>query len=380
MHNYISSTHNRASVMDYPHPWVRLNAQGEPDLADAYDLAIGDWDKVAINWGYRQFAPGTDEPVALNRILQQAADRGLRFISDRDARAPGGLHPYAHLWDNGDDPVAELKNVMDIRRKALDRFGIHNLRNGMPMALLEDGLVPVYLYHRYQAEAVAKMVGGMDYNYALRGDGQMVTKALDRAIQLRALDALIATLQPAQLRLPDTLLKLIPPRPAGYDFTAELFTKRTGLAFDALSPAEAAADMVLSLLLHPERISRMAQYEQTMNGLPLSNMLATLVSQTFGSPRQKGMEGLIQQQNEQLLLTYLMSITLNEQVNYAARAMVKKQLTDLKTDLAAKEKAATDPLWKGHYQLALQRMEKPELAKPTVHAPAPPGAPIGCEE
>jgi hypothetical protein len=249
----------------------------------------------------------------------------------------------------------------------------------MPLAMLEDVLVPVYLYHRYQAEAVAKMVGGMDYNYAMRGDGQVVTKPLDRAVQQKALDALIATLQPAQLRLPDSLLKLLPPRPAGYDFTPELFSKHTGLAFDVLSPAEAAADMVLSLLLHPERISRMVQYEQTVNGLPLTSMLTSLVTQTFEAPRQKGMEALIQQQNEQLLLTYLMSITLNDQVNYAARAIVKKHLTDLKTGMIAKEKAATDPLWKGHYQLALQRMEKPELAKPTLHAQAPPGAPIGCE-
>ncbi|MCU0387078.1 MAG: zinc-dependent metalloprotease, partial [Chitinophagaceae bacterium] len=162
MHNYASSISDRASVMDYPHPQAKLNAHGEIDLNDAYDLSIGEWDKVSINWGYREFDSGVDEKTALNNILRQAADRGLRFISDRDARAPGGLHPYAHLWDNGSNPVKELSEVMAIREKALKKFGLNNLRDVMPLAMLEDALVPVYLYHRYQAEATAKVVGGMD--------------------------------------------------------------------------------------------------------------------------------------------------------------------------------------------------------------------------
>ncbi len=380
MHNYAASISNRASVMDYPHPTIRLNAAGEIDLQNAYDLKIGEWDKVSINWGYREFAPGTHEATALNGILQQAAASGLRFISDRDARAPGGMHAFAHLWDNGADPVTELKEVMKIRRKALDQFGVKNLREGMPMAMLEDVLVPVYLYHRYQAEAVVKMAGGMDYNYALRGDGQAIVTPLSKNTQQAALDALLATLEPAQLRLPDTLLKLIPPRPAGYDFSKELFTRRTGLSFDALSHAEAATDMVFSLLFQQERLSRLVQQEFTMNGLSLDDLLKTIRKSTFDAPRKKGMEALIQQQTEQILLTYLMASTLNHDINFGARAILKKHLADISAQLAASAKTSTDGFWKGHYLLALVRLEKPELAKPTLHAPAPPGAPIGCED
>ena len=379
MHNYAASISNRASVMDYPHPQARLNANGEIDLIDAYDLKIGEWDKVAINWGYREFAPGANEKQELNTILQQAANRGLRFISDRDARDPGGLHPYAHLWDNGNDAVEELKKVMDIREKALRQFGTRNLREGMPMAMLEDALVPIYLYHRYQAEAVVKLVGGMDYNYALRGDGQVVVKPLDKQIQVQALNALLECIEPARLRLPDTLLKLIPPRPSGYDISRELFTKRTGLAFDALSPAEAATDFILSLLMHPARLNRLVQQEHTVGGLSLNEMLDRLNQALFAAPRAKGMDGLVQQQNEQICLTYLLAATINDNISFSARAVIKKYVSDIKSDMATKEKSATSPLWKGHYQLALQRMDKPELAKPTVHAPAPPGAPIGCQ-
>nr|MCU0403802.1 zinc-dependent metalloprotease [Chitinophagaceae bacterium] len=190
---------------------------------------------------------------------------------------------------------------------------------------------------------------------------------------------LLTTIDPKSLRLPDTLLRLIPPRPAGYDFSPELFTKKTGLAFDALSPAEAAADMVISLLFHPERLSRMVQYESTMDGLPLDEMMTIIRSKIMDPVKLKGMDALIQQQNEQILLTYLMAATQNEEINFAARAIIKKHLEEIKTATKEKAKATTDPYWKGHYLLALQRMEKPELAKPTVHATAPPGAPIGCD-
>ncbi|MFY8045678.1 MAG: zinc-dependent metalloprotease, partial [Chitinophagaceae bacterium] len=169
MHNYASSVNNRASVMDYPHPWVRLDASGNIDLSNAYDMKIGEWDKVSISWGYREFPSGTDERVALDRMLDDAYGKGLQFISDQDARAAGGLHPTAHLWDNGKDAVAELQEMSKIREKALKQFGTNSLRAGYPMAMLEDVLVPIYFYHRYQTEAVCKLVGGMDYTYALNG-------------------------------------------------------------------------------------------------------------------------------------------------------------------------------------------------------------------
>ena len=246
MHNYAASVVNRSSVMDYPPPSLSLNAKGDIDLNDAYAKGIGDWDKVSIAWGYADFAAGVDQKKALDKMMTDAYKKGLQFISDRDARAPGGLHPTAHLWDNGKSPVDELKNLMKIREKALSRFGENNIRVGMPMAMLEDVLVPVYLLHRYQVEAVTKIVGGMNYTYALRGDGQIVTQALSKEEQLKALNAIIETINPSVLVLPERITKLIPPRPSGYDYTRELFKKRTGLAFDALSPAETAADMPLS--------------------------------------------------------------------------------------------------------------------------------------
>ena len=379
MHNYASSVNNRASVMDYPHPLARVNAAGEIDLSKAYDDKIGEWDKVAITWGYKDFTGVTNEPAALNKILTDAAKKGLQFISDRDARAAGGLHPYAHLWDNGANPVTELSEVIKVRKKALAQFGEKNIRPGMPMAMLEDVLVPVYLYHRYQLEAVTKWVGGLNYTYALRGDGQLITKSLTKEEQLKALNAVTDCLDSKFLLLPDDIVKLIPPRPSGYNFTRELFKKRTGLAFDALAPAETAADFPLSFLFNTERINRMVEYEAVNGGLGLNEMINILINKTWKAADKTGMEKLIQQQTGQILLTYLLAVSVDDNASFISRAVVQKSLSDLKKYIEAQQKIIKDETQLANFILALERMKAPEKAKPTIHAAMPQGAPIGCD-
>ncbi|MBK8311824.1 MAG: zinc-dependent metalloprotease [Chitinophagaceae bacterium] len=379
MHNYAASVSNRASVMDYPHPLARVNAAGKIDLSNAYDQKIGDWDKVSIAFGYSDFPTGTNESASLNKILTDAAAKGLQFISDQDARRPGGLHPQAHLWDNGSDAVTELKEVMKVRNVALSNFSEKNIRSGMPMAMLEDVLIPVYFAHRYQVEAVSKMVGGMYYTYALRGDGQTVTKALSKGEQLKALNVLIDCLDPKFLQLPERIAQLIPPRPAGYDFSRELFKKRTGLAFDVLTPAETAADLPLSFIFNSERLNRMMQYEAANNGLGVYEMVNTLINKTWKSPRLAGIEKLIQSQTEQILLTYLLAASVNDNNSYLVKSVLLKGLAEFKTFIEAQQKATSDELTKGHFMLALERMKEPAAAKPTIHKEAPPGSPIGCD-
>ncbi len=379
MHNYAASVSNRASVMDYPHPQAKLNAAGEIDLSDAYDDKIGEWDKVAVNWGYRDFAKDTDEKKELNTILNNAIKNGLQFISDQDARAAGGLHPQAHLWDNGNDAVTELKQVMQVRAKALSQFGEKNIRTGTPMAMLEDVLVPVYFYHRYQIEAVTKLVGGMNYTYALKGDGQLITKSLTKKQQTDALDAIINCIEIKNLLVPYEITKLIPPRPAGYDFTRELFKKRTGLAFDALSPAETVADYCFSFLFNTERVNRMVQYQKQNGGLGLDEMITVLLSATWKAKTETGFAKLIQFQTNHVLLTYLLALMVNDNASYEVRATAIQAVNELKKYIQAQQKINKDTEQQSHFALALKRMEAPEKAKPTMHAAIPPGAPIGCD-
>lgn len=380
LHNYIASSQGRASVMDYPHPQVTLDGAGNITLDSAYTNQIGEWDKVTIAYGYQDFAPGTNEAAALSKILTDAAGRGLTFISDRDARDPAGLHPNAHLWDNGKDPVTELQNVMKIRAKALDRFGVNDIRPGTPMAMLEDVLVPVYLFHRYQVEAVTKEVGGMYYTYALRGDGQPVTTVLPKSDQLKALNAVLDCMAPNALNLPNNILQLIPPRPDGYDYDRELFKRRTSLSFDPLGAAETAADLPLSFLFNTQRLNRMMVYKTTSNGLGADEMATTIINKTFKAPRLSGLPLLIQQQNEQLVLTYILANSIADDASFATKAAMLKAIDDIKKYAESQLKTAADDTYKGYLQLTLERVKAPEKAKPTLHLPTPPGSPIGEDE
>lgn len=376
MHNYIASAQGRASVMDYPHPLLSLDKNGDIDLSDAYTNEIGDWDKVTIAYGYSQFPENTDEKTALNKIITDAAARGLTFISDRDARDPGGLHPNAHLWDNGKDPVTGLQDLMKVRKKALSGFGENTIRQGEPWAFLEDLLVPVYLMHRYQLEAVTKVIGGQYYSYAVRGDGQVITRPPGRNEQLRALTAVAGCMDPVLLALPDNIIRLIPPRPAVYDYNRELFNHRTGLGFDPLGAAETATDLGLSFLFNTDRLNRMVQYQAENGGLGIDEMIDTLVSRSWKAPHLSGLPELIRLQNGQMLLTYLLSASVDEKASFATKATILYALDRLKSTLELlKDK---DKTAKGDYLLALQRMKDPAKARATVRQiVVPPGAPIG---
>ena len=376
MHNYISSTQNRSSVMDYPSPMISINDQGEFDLSKAYTNQIGDWDKVTITYGYSDFPDGTDEASALKNIILEAAKKGLTFISDRDARDPGGLHPKAHLWDVGSDPVKALKEDMKIRDKALAQFGENNIVKGTPMAMLEDVLVPVYLFHRYQLEAVTKLVGGMNYSYALRGDGQIVTQSLSKKEQLNALKTVVQCIDPEFLALPESITNSIPPRPAGYDYNRELFRHRTGLAFDPLAAAETATDFTLSLLFNPARLNRMVQYQAENNGLGIDDMISVLMDNTWNAKPEKGLKGLILKQNEQLLLTYLIGVSSNKEISFATHAAIVKAIDDIKT-YATKKLPSASSENKGYLLLTLDRIKNQKDEKPFVPKPMPPGSPIG---
>jgi hypothetical protein len=237
----------------------------------------------------------------------------------------------------------------------------------------------MYFYHRYQIEAAVKLIGGMHYTYALKGDGQQVTAPLSNAVQQQAMQAVIKCLDPSFLKLPDHIAAQIPPRPAGYEFSRELFKKKTGLAFDQLAPAEAAADLPLSFLFNAERLNRLAQ-QGLAGGYDLTEMLNALIDATFKSPRRSSMQKAIQVQTEHIVLTYLLASSIDEQLSFPARVVLQSTLSDLRKWLEEQVKTATDPYVKAHWQMAIDRFKAPEKAKPTLHAIPPPGAPIGCED
>lgn len=381
-HAYSSSSENLASVMDYPHPVVKLT-DGKIDLSEAYDTKIGAFDKVAVTWGYQHFPPGTDEDKALNEIIQNSLKAGLTFLSDQDARPLGGSHPFAHLWDNGSDPSDELNRVMGVRKVALKNFGENTIPPGTPYAMLEEALVPVYFFHRYQTEAAVKMIGGLNYRYALRGDGQLVTELLTPQQELKALDALLKTVEPSALMLPENLLKIIPPRPIGYDRHRELVKIKTELTFDPLSVAETAADFTFSMILHPARANRVFEHHVRDARLPsLENVIDKLVSATFKAASKPGYEGAVQMGTSHALFTNLSKLALNKMSSVQTRVIVLLKLEQLKSWLQTRQ--TTDETWKAYYTYMVKQIaslqEDPDEFRQDNLLETPPGAPIGTTE
>jgi hypothetical protein len=383
-HNFAaSSIAPGTSVMDYPHPWITLDPSGKPDLSHAYPTGIGTWDKVSIQYGYSQFSAGTDERAALDNILNTAQASGLYFITDEDARPLGSAHPHAHLWDNGPDSAAELNRILKVRAAALARFGEDAIQPDKPMAELEDTLVPLYLLHRYQTEAAAKEIGGLDYRYALRGDGELVTRIVDPADQQKALDAVLKTLSAETLTLPESLLRILPPRAFGYPRTRESFEGHTGLTFDPAGAAESAAGLTLTLLFDPQRASRLVEYHARNAANPgLNHVIEGVFQATWKAPRAAGFSGEIQRVTEASAVEHLLALAANPAASPEARAQARAEALSLRSWLSTR--AVEAPEEKAVRTAAIARIEafekNPEKFTPAIDVAAPPGQPIGDDE
>ncbi len=384
-HNYTASTVNRSSVMDYPPPYVKLGADGTPDLSDAYATGIGEWDKVSIAFGYQDFPAGTDEHAALNKILNDAFARGLRFLTDQDARPAGSSSSLAHLWDSGANAVDELNRLMEVRAAALKRFGENNIREGAPLATLEDVLVPLYMLHRYQVEAASKLVGGMDYTFALRGDGQTPTQIVGPAEQRRALAAVLATLKPEALALPESLLKMIPPRPPEYERGREHFKIRTSPAFDALAPAEAAAQHTLQFLLNPERAARLVEFHARNAENPgIEEVLDDILNATWKSPREGAFASEVARVVDDVTLRDLISLAADENASEPVRAMVTRKLAELALWISHESQSTRESDQIAHLAFAGRQiqlfLQDPKRSVPPAPSTPPDGPPIGVDD
>ncbi len=383
-HNYLSSAEGRASVMDYPAPLIKIGPNGALDLSDAYATGIGAWDKVAIEYGYSEFPQGTNEKAALDGILENAMKHGLYFLSDQDARPEGSAHPNVHLWDNGKNPVDELKRVMQVRDYALEHFSPDAIEEGQPMATLEDVLVPVYLYHRYQTVAAIKEIGGQIYSYAMRGDGQVPTTPVSGAEQRRALTAALETISPKELVIPERLVKLFPPHPMGYPRTRESFPSNTGLTFDPLAAAETAARITIQPLLNPERAQRLIQFHAEDPSQPgLDEVLEQLLNSTWKAPALTGRLGAVQDTVDDVALNQLMALAANTSATPEVRAMALLKLTELKSWADKQLTASKDEQERAHLMFAseqIQRFQKDpgQMVQPTPTLEPPPGDPIGA--
>lgn len=387
-HNYYDSEAGRSSVMDYPHPLVTLKSDGTLDYSQVYADGIGEWDKVAIAYGYQDFPAGTNETLALKDILDRAWARDLRYMSNQDL----GANPRVDQWSNGTNPSAELNRMMGVRRAALARFGENAIRRGMPMAQIEEVLVPLYLHHRYQVDAASNAVGGMYYVYAFRGDGREPVRAVPATEQRAALSALMATIAPAALTLPEALLKKIPPRPSGYGRTRELFPRYTGPMFDAITPAVVASQHVVGTLLTPDRAARLVEQKALDPTLPgLEDVIDALYAASFGTQARTPYEAEVKRAVERVVIDELIDVAGSAPMSQV-RALATYKLARRGAELGRAVAAATDGNGASHSAAEAEAAHATSLAsdikrfleRPATSVgvrmpsqPIPPGAPIG---
>src|SRR6056297_1392663 len=381
-HNFAASTNELSSVMDYPHPRARLNDDGTLSLANAYRDGIGEWDKRAVIWGYQDFPEGTEEEQALEEIIQETIGMGLLFISDEAARPQGGAHPKAHLWEYGSDAVDQLRHILNIREAALNRFGERNIREGRSMATLEDVLVPIYLFHRYQTEATVNLVGVVDFTYNMRGDGQSGPAVVDGETQNNALMALLETLKPETLALPEHVLRLIPPRPGGLASGREQFRGYTDPMLDPVAMAETAAELTSSLIFNPQRAARlMNQSALNPELFGLADVVEAVINETILGDTPSGYYGTIQRAVNLAVFRNAVQLAANENASPDVKAVSNLAMMELRDSFASLITETNDPLWRAHYTY-LHKLADDYLANPAEFSspPAPytpPGSPIG---
>lgn len=379
-HNFASSTNNRASVMDYPHPVVDL-VNSQMNIDNVYDDKIGAWDKQVIKYGYSDFAPGTNEHDALQAILKESNDLGLRYISDRDARPQGGSHPEGHLWDNGENPITELERMSAVRKAAIANFGEGSLKDGQPMATLENVFVPLYLSQRYQVEAVSKLIGGMHYDYAIKGDPHQSLKAVNNSMQIKAVNALLNTISPSYLSIPESVISMIPPMPIGYGRGREHFKIKTGNTFDPLSAAESAMDHTMNMILNANRLARINEFaargQQTLN----VSQLFQLMDNTISAKEGTGMNLQLALLREKVFVKHLMKIAADsraaQQVQAEAMLFLQMKQGIMKSSApAGNMPTRAHDLYLGNQIKAFFNNPSDFELPPIVQMPD--GSPIGC--
>jgi uncharacterized protein DUF4953/uncharacterized protein DUF5117 len=380
-HNYIASSYERASVMDYPPPRVSLRPDGQIDLSQAYGVGPGPYDVWSIHWGYGIF-PAASEADSLRAIVDDGLKRGYLFLSDADARPEYGSDPRVNLWDDRETATTFLESQMAVRRVALSRFGERNIRVGDPITLLQERFVPVYFMHRFALNGLTKTIGGMEYANAVRGDKQQATRPIPAAQQRAALALLLEALKPTELAIPDTVITLLAPGATNVTPSVELFGSRTRPAFDELGAARTLAQMIVDGILQRDRAARLVQFAAHGSGISLGSVIDALVSATWRAPAPPSAKlAALQRVTQRAVADRLLLLAADSDAAPDARAMAELKLAELRPSAASWSKQATRSEEDRAHWLAIATdfarwIEKRELPSLTRALVAPPGDPF----
>jgi hypothetical protein len=383
-HNYIASTYERGSVMDYPPPRVRLDARGEIDISQAYAVGPGDYDVWAVRWGYGIY-PADSEGDSLRAIVAEGLRRNFLFLSDQDARPEFASDPRTNLWDDAGTATEFLSHQMNVRRVALGRFGERNIRPGEPLSLLQERFVPVYLMHRFALASVAKTIGGMEYHNAMRGDGQQATRPIPGDRQREALNALIGALRPSALAIPDTIVTLLGPRPFTYEPYVELFSSRARPAFDEFGAARTLAQMIVDAILQRDRAARMIQFAARGAGvLSFGEALTMLGEATIRQPEPRSAkDAALLRASQRAVVDRLIQLAADSNASSDVRAVAEYFVREFLTTARQRTAGGTTE-HRAHWSAIVgdfsRWLERREIPATTAAMRAPPGDPFGLDD
>lgn len=373
-HNFAASANNRSSVMDYPHPTLSI-IEGKINYDNAYAIGIGDWDKVSVSYNYSVFSDEIDENFALQNILEKSYINGHRFISDSDSRPIGGAHPKSHLWDNGAIATNELDNLLKIRKIAMNQFSLDHIRFGENYSVLEDRLVPMYFLHRYQLQAVVKLIGGINYDYGVKSNIKYETSPVNTSDQKLALKSLLNSISPSELTIPKSLHSILSPRTFGNYRNRESFGSQTGVGFDYLGVANSLSDAVIGMILNPQRVSRLIQQDAIYKDqLTFNDVILQLIEEIFKTNTTDSYFQSIKEINQANLLKHLMILSNSNNVYPQIRGEIYNELDDLSTWLNKNSEIRFSKFYQNQIS---QFKSQPELISPLKTEKIPDGSPIG---
>lgn len=371
-HNFAASRTCNGSVLDYPHPIITLDGEGRVQLAQPYGVGVGDWDKFVVAHGYGEFA-ANDELAALAKLRHDIAARGYRYVSDADARAPGDAHPEGLLWDVGSDPIASFDHLLQVRAAALARFAEGALPGDRQSGELERRLVPIHLLHRYQTEAVARLIGGAEYDYGLGSDATLGARAVAATRQHAALQALQRALAIDTLALPASVRAVLTPPSTEYSRGPEYFTTQTGPLFDEAAATSAATALVVQFAFAPQRLNRLAWQQSRDAAMPsLRDVFDGLVARSWRE--SVGADALVRRTRNWVLLDAALNLLAEGQLHAAVDAEWRGLLRAFAGELGAMPAANSDA--REGARLVVRYLDAPETAKLRPLPTIPPGAPI----
>jgi hypothetical protein len=377
-HNWASSINERASVMDYPTPRVKVT-QGRLDLSEAFDTSTGLYDAFMTRYAYTEF-PKEREAAGLNAVIAEMRAKNILYVPDTD--------PRWAWYDDRATPNDYMRETMAARDIMLAQYGPAILRPGEPIGGLRDlRLWMTYLHHRWAIEAAHRYIGGMYHNIVVKGETLPPTEIVPAALQRELVGLLMDAIEPAKLAIPEALLAQLTPDPG-----SNLEDMSEDYAFDHLRAARILAAMVIEPLFAPDRAARLVAFaDRQPNQLSLPEVVDQVLTHTWrAAPSTDPKTQALRRVTERVALDAMMILGAHEDTSPEVRAFILDQIARLGESLASRK--GDTPMAEAHYRQAArdvaQYLEDPAKhappsampawgARPRSRYPLPPGPPLG---